>query len=255
MLEITDLPNLFPLVKNYWFFYGNDGPAQFVFTFGTTKLPLNVNNRSAKYPKWTVLLWGYHPKTGKRLVIDDSFEMDFLPKKPVALDFQDDEWVMEHEEIKIKFSKEFLPKEHYTIFRKTEGVNEYRNFKGKMFGKKIRGKGYCQRANVGTPLASWDWLRFSNGDVGGLFKTFGRKSVLNLNGKEYVVDLSAKSGVLEIQSDLVDLKTEPYEKHNLYFSGLGRLRYTEFFVNIKGKVDGKKINSYGIVEEARGIVF
>ncbi|MBR9680132.1 MAG: hypothetical protein GOU99_03730 [Candidatus Altiarchaeota archaeon] len=254
-MEINAPADLSLGIKNYWFFYGNDGPAQFIFTFGTSRLPFRVNGKSARFPNYAVLLWAYHPDYGKQVFVDTSIKMECKHENPIELEMLDGKYSFEYKGIKIKSGKEYLSPLVETKFVRNKFVNEYRIFKGKIFDKRIKGKGYFQRVNAGTPFAPWDWLRFSNGCVGDLFTVKGMKSDIEIDGIKYPVKLSTDKGALELKSDKVDLRTSPYERYDLNFLGLGKFRYSQFLVKVDGLVDEKKIDAYGIVEEARGIVF
>ena len=256
MKKIMEPLNLFPGMKNYWFFYGNDGPAQFVLTYGSVKSRLKMNGHSAKFPNYAVLLWGYHPKIGKRVLIETSNKLSFPPKGQLTVSFDEKGYKINHNEMKINFGKKYSKTKPVNIGKVVNFVNEYRYFKGKMFGEKIKGKGYLQKVTVGVPFISWDWVRFHGNSLGELFKVkFMPRTIFKLNGKKYPVRLTARDGKLHILSDKVDITSEPYANHVMAFSGLGEFKYTEYFVKFTGEVEGKKILDYGIVEKARGFVF
>ncbi|MBR9681911.1 MAG: hypothetical protein GOV00_03895 [Candidatus Altiarchaeota archaeon] len=253
-MEMMNKPNLLPHVKNYWFIYGNEGPRQFLFMWGTQKGILKVNGHKVSYPDYFVVFWGYDPKEGKLVKIDQPMKLDFPPKGPFDFKFSDNKYFLKYGDTNLIFDKFYAEDDNDGVWKLAKWHNEYRHFSGKLFGKSISGKAYVQKVEAKSPFSSWNWLRFQGKDVGTLFQLLPKKTSLKFNGVIYPVKVSSDNGKLHLQSDKVDLKTTPYETFTVNFSGLGKFRYTEFLVEIEGTVDGKKVHEFGLVEEARGLI-
>lgn len=255
-MEILSPPNLIPTVKNYWFFYGNDGPFQFVFAYGTTVNFMRGKGLTGTYPNYGVLFWGHHPKEGKMVRLETSAKVPFPPESGLfSLTEQDGALVLEHADSRLEFGGEYAPGAEGIFLRSSRFNNQFRETKGKLFGKRFKGKGYIQKVEVMSPFSSWDWLRFHGKSWGEGYQISRiRKPTLYFNGETYPVDMEAVDGVQKFTGDGVDLRTEPYADYSVIFRGLGRFRYTEFFVKVEGKVDGQRVSDYGMVEEARGFI-
>ncbi|MBR9689486.1 MAG: hypothetical protein GOV01_01135 [Candidatus Altiarchaeota archaeon] len=253
-MKIMSGPNLFPQLKNYWFIYGTEGKKQFVFMWGTVRGFLKINDKQVQSPDYFVVFWGYDPKKGKIVKIDDLMNLSFPPKEPFEFKFEDGKYFLNHEDTELVFGKDYAPPLVDGIWKIVKWKNEYKVVSGKLFGKKFLGKAYVQKVEARAPFTPWNWLRFQGKNIGDLFQIIPKKSQLIFNGVKYPVEVSAKDGFLHLTSDKVDLKTTPYEDYTVNFSGIGKFRYTEFLVEVKGVVDGTIVEEYGMVEEARGIV-
>jgi hypothetical protein len=246
-------PKLLPGVKNYWFVWGADGEAQFVFTWGTVRHPFKVNGGSPRYPRQALLAWGYHPKEGKKVLFNGVREMEHPPRGEFNFE-TGDVCCLSYGDTEVTFGDKYEETTPFPRKGPCMGWNEFRKFKGKLFGHRVEGRSLMQRYGVWTPFVSWDWLSFFCPEHGDLFRLLNMPSAFSLGGKEYPVRFSAGGGRLRLQSDEVDLSTEPYASEDVRMTGIGKFHYTEFFVHVSGKVGGRDVNGHGIVEEARGFI-
>lgn len=253
-MKITDENTLWPGVKNYHFIYGNDGPAQFVLTWGTTGYPFKVHDKSARTPNTAVLLWGFHPKTGKKVLLKEAGKMEVSPEGKVKYGQKGEGFFMEYDDTKIDFGRQYRSPRMFAPAGLPVGTNEYRKFSGKLFGHAVKGKGLLQLYKVGFPFASWDWVRFNEPEDCEIFRILNMSTKFDFGGRQHQAVLSAKAGRLHLKGNDVDIHTEPYAREDVFMTGLGKFRYTEFFVKLKGRIGSTRLDTYGIVEEARGFI-
>lgn len=255
MMEILSPPNLKPSIKNYWFMYGTEGAKQFFFMFGTAKMPLlKCNGNSGAYPDYAVVFWGYDPKHGKTVKMDTSMKLKFPFRKPFLYKQEGKNFVFEYDDTSLKFGKEYMPNAR-SRFKSFADINtEYRETKGKLFGRRFNGRAYFQKVETWAPFfPSWDWFRFHNKHVFDVFNVPGiHKPVASFDGKQFPVRVEADSGKLRVFSGELDLRTEPYEGYTVDFKWLlPRFMYRQHLVKVEGKVGKTKVSDYGMVEEAR----
>lgn len=255
-MDILSPPNRFPTVKNYWFFHGNDGPFQFVLAFGTTVNYMQGKGLTGTYPNYGVLLWGHHPKLGKVVKMETSTKLSFPFESDLfSLKQEGNNFVFEHDDTSLVFGDQYAQGFDGHFLKSSRFNNQFRETKGKVFGKKFKGRSYIQKVEVASPFSSWDWLRFHSKHRGEGYQIMHvKKPVLYFNETKYPISITNKDGVMNLSGEEVDLQTEPYSDYTVVFKGLGRFRYTEFLVKINGKVNGQKVKDYGIVEEARGFI-
>lgn len=255
MMEILSPPTLVPIFKNYWFIYGNEGPKQFFFMFGTAMFPfLKCNGYSGNYPNYAVVFWGYDPKEGKTVKLDTSMHLKFPFEEPFRFVKDNGNFLLQYDDTDLTFGKDYKDPYTGTFGGFARMNNEYREVKGKLFGKKFNGRSYFQKVESWAPFfPSWDWMRFHGKGVCDLFNVHGLfKTVLHFNKEDFPVKVDSDDGALQVYSDDVDLRTEPYEDHLVTFKWLlPKFKYKQHLVKVEGKIGKTKVKDYGLVEEAR----
>lgn len=253
---MLDWPNLFPGLKNYWFIWGGDGPAQFVFTWGTVGHWMRVEGETARYPQQGLLAWGHHPETGKRVIFNGTRRMEHPPSGDFNFAGEGEGYRLELGDTSLHLGGESAPRTRFPGRGPVMGHNEFRPFEGELFGYDVKGRALLQRYCVWSPFFSWDWFLFDTpqGDRGQFFRPLRVGTGFNWNGEQLPCRLRVGDGRLRLESDRLNLSTEPYARETVHMAGLGRFRYTEFLVGVSGTVDGKEVNGHGIVEEARGFI-